>query len=58
MSDSEILRNRVARAVQLSGTVVYPNEWYPIADAVIAELGLREERVELLTRYVTDWVQR
>lgn len=27
------------------------------ADAVIRELGLRQERVQLLTRYVTEWVQ-
>ena len=29
---------------------------YELADVLIRELGLRQERVELLTRYVTGWV--
>lgn len=32
-----------------------PNWAYGMADAVIEELGLREEKYELLSRYVTKW---
>jgi hypothetical protein len=28
---------------------------YDVADAVIAELGLRQETVGLIHRWVTDW---
>lgn len=37
------LRERIIQAIQASGVLVYRNEWKPIADAVIAELGLRQE---------------
>ena len=37
------LRDHVIRAIQRSNTVLYPNEWHPLTDALIAELGLRRE---------------
>lgn len=53
MSDN--LRSRIAAALMTADST--DAERYELADAVIAELGLRQERVELLTRYVTDWSQ-
>lgn len=58
------LRDRLVRAIQLSNTVLYPNEWHPIADSIIKELGLRQETVYAWkngrtypagTRYVSEW---
>lgn len=60
---AETLRDRIIRAIQLSNTVVYPNEWHPIADSIIRELGLKQDRAvedrggskRKVTRYVSDW---
>ena len=52
---TDILRDRIAAIIDRE----VDGFWEPldVADALIAALGLREERVELLTRYVTDWSQ-
>jgi hypothetical protein len=51
MSDS--LRDRIAAIIdrEVDGL------WEPleVADAVIAEMGLRQETVGLIHRWVTDW---
>lgn len=49
------LRDRIAAVIDRE----VDGFWEPldVADAVIAELGLRQERVGLLTRNVTEWQQ-
>lgn len=51
----EDLSTRIAAAIMDSCHGVYLDDAVNAADAVIAELGMRPERVELLRRYVTEW---
>jgi len=51
MSDS--LRDRLAAIIGDTSCIATDLE---VADAVIAELGLRSDRVGTLTRWVTEWV--
>ena len=53
---SDDLRTRIADSIQAVDDWRGVTDPTILADAVIAELGLRQERVELLTRYVTGWV--
>lgn len=58
---TDTLRTRIARAADEVNLAVpkglsEPSELgLAVADAVIAELGLRPQRHELLTRYITNW---
>ena len=52
---TEPLRTRIAAAIMDACHGVYLDDAVNAADAVIAELGMRQECVELLRRYVTEW---
>ena len=49
------LRTRIAAAIMQNCHGVFVDDAVNAADAVIRELGLRQEQVQLLTRYVTEW---
>jgi len=58
---SENLRDRIAAAIEAQHVSVYQGGVHPedvmrLADVVIAELGLRPDRVGTLTRWVTEWI--
>jgi len=59
---TDCLRDRIAAACQAADQRLAVEDEMPtdvyysaLADAVIADLGLRQERHELLARWVTDW---
>jgi hypothetical protein len=50
------LRNRITAALESADRTGYGTRPYgELADAVIAELGLRKDAVGLIHRYVTEW---
>ena len=50
----DLLRERIAAALY-NNVYLGDADRYEITDAVIAALGLRQENVELLHRWVTEW---
>jgi hypothetical protein len=51
------MRDRIVTAIEANGFAgAAPRGWSEaLADTLITELGLRPERVGLLTRWVSEW---
>ena len=52
-----VMRDRIVAAIEGNGFAgAAPRGWSEaLADVLIADLGLRVERVGLLTRWVSEW---